>query len=94
MRTSAKEAIQAGQKYYFTGIPCVNGHISKRFATNRNCVMCDHQRKEKKRKQLKTNTKPTKVYRIVEFAPSILRKKVKKFRRVRPEIISDRRVVV
>lgn len=33
-------AKDAGEIYYFTGKPCVNGHISKRRVVGHNCVEC------------------------------------------------------
>lgn len=35
-----KEAISNGELYYFTGIPCLRGHISKRITSNRACYEC------------------------------------------------------
>ena len=29
---------------YFTGIPCRNGHVSRRYSSNRHCVACDRLR--------------------------------------------------
>jgi hypothetical protein len=38
---SWKEAKEKGLKHYFTGKPCKNGHISKRFVLgSRNCFVC------------------------------------------------------
>jgi len=36
-RQSAKEC---GSKYYFTGMECKNGHISKRYTKHRTCFLC------------------------------------------------------
>ena len=47
-----KEAMAQGAKYYFTGEPCVRGHVSIR-KTKGTCVACmkeDHQRDYEKRK--------------------------------------------
>jgi len=35
-----KEALETNSTYYFTGKPCKNGHISRRFTKNRNCEDC------------------------------------------------------
>lgn len=35
-----KEAKQRGLKYYFTGKPCRNGHVSQRVVKNRSCTTC------------------------------------------------------
>lgn len=34
------KAIQEGEKYYFTGKPCKNGHIEKRLTANGSCSQC------------------------------------------------------
>ncbi|WP_313240378.1 hypothetical protein [Stutzerimonas kunmingensis] len=35
-----KAAIAQGLKFYFTGKPCVHGHISKRYTSNGGCYAC------------------------------------------------------
>jgi len=37
---SRKEAKELGERYYFTGIPCKRGHLSKRCAAKSMCVDC------------------------------------------------------
>lgn len=37
---SHSEAKSLGLKYYFTGNPCNNGHLSERFTCNRCCIKC------------------------------------------------------
>lgn len=37
---SWKSAREAGDRHYFTGIPCVNGHTSKRLVSTRQCTEC------------------------------------------------------
>jgi len=37
---SQAEALRQGVTYYFTGNPCKHGHLSERFAKNRNCREC------------------------------------------------------
>lgn len=34
------DAARAGLKHYFTGIPCKNGHIAKRYVVTRTCMEC------------------------------------------------------
>jgi ABC-type nitrate/sulfonate/bicarbonate transport system substrate-binding protein len=34
------EAINAGLSTYFTGKPCVNGHVAKRYVQNWTCISC------------------------------------------------------
>lgn len=35
-----KEAINQKSKYYYTGCPCKNGHLSKRLTSNGTCYQC------------------------------------------------------
>lgn len=35
-----KAALSIGETHYFTGIPCMRGHLSKRLAINSRCVEC------------------------------------------------------
>ncbi len=34
----------AGERHYFTGIPCRNGHIAKRYTSSGMCFICDAER--------------------------------------------------
>ena len=45
---SQAEALRQGVTYYFTGKPCRHGHLSERFATNRNCRECLRLRNRKR----------------------------------------------
>ena len=36
-----QESILLGNKYYFTGKPCIRGHIAKRFVITKKCKMCN-----------------------------------------------------
>lgn len=56
MKRTRKEAIEAGDEFYYTGKPCKNGHIAKRRTLHGNCVECqaeyrlrDQERMEKAR---------------------------------------------
>ncbi len=40
---SRKDAIACGLKTYFTGIPCVHGHVDHRRVANHSCVVCHRQ---------------------------------------------------
>lgn len=42
-------AIAEGKSLYFTGAPCIRGHVCERFVTNRHCVECSRERQSKKR---------------------------------------------
>jgi len=35
-----EEAIEAGSIFFFTGQPCKNGHIAKRYTTSGQCTQC------------------------------------------------------
>lgn len=38
--TSRKDAINAGENTYFTGVPCVNGHTAYRYTKSATCSAC------------------------------------------------------
>ena len=38
--SSPQEATEVGSKFYFTGIPCRNGHIDKRLTSSHHCYQC------------------------------------------------------
>jgi len=38
--TTRAEAFALGEETYFTGNPCPQGHIARRFVKNYNCVSC------------------------------------------------------
>ncbi|HEX7011262.1 MAG TPA: hypothetical protein VF161_00865 [Steroidobacteraceae bacterium] len=40
---SRREAKALGLPRYYTGRPCLRGHIAERFAGNKTCVECDRQ---------------------------------------------------
>jgi len=40
MKKTRKEAIQAGEQWYFTDKYCKNGHLSKRYTLNGICEEC------------------------------------------------------
>lgn len=48
-----KEAIAKNQGMYFTGEPCINGHIDERYVKNRNCIVCQKNRYHKTRREKK-----------------------------------------
>lgn len=41
--TSRKEAKSLGLTHYFTGKPCIRGHISKRWTCNGKCIGCHYE---------------------------------------------------
>ena len=44
--TSRQEAKKSGSKYYFTGDPCRNGHLSPRYRDG-NCIQCTRDRRRR-----------------------------------------------
>ena len=48
---SQAEALRQGVTYYFTGKPCKHGHLSERFAKNKNCRECLRIRNRARTKQ-------------------------------------------
>lgn len=39
---SQLDALRAGMTYFYTGKPCKNGHLSKRYAMNGRCYQCSN----------------------------------------------------
>jgi hypothetical protein len=37
-----QDAIAQDKKYYFTGVPCLRGHIAPRFTTGGTCLECNY----------------------------------------------------
>ena len=44
-------AMEAGEKHYFTGKPCVHGHLAERRVKDRVCMECSRLEKESRRKE-------------------------------------------
>jgi hypothetical protein len=42
-----KAALESGVKYYFTGRPCKQGHVDKRYAPNACCYTCSREKAKK-----------------------------------------------
>lgn len=42
-------ARERGFRKFFTGVPCPGGHISERWAGNKNCIACAHDRDRRRR---------------------------------------------
>ena len=63
-KISRQDAIKAGESYYFTGIPCKRGHISKRHVTGGGCVDCvtefSRRPESKRKKAIYHRTEPAK----------------------------------
>lgn len=45
---SRSQAELLGKKFYFSGVPCLRGHISKRYVSAKTCHTCISQRHNKK----------------------------------------------
>ncbi len=52
--TSRQEAKKSGSKYYFTGDPCLNGHLSPRYM-DRDCIQCHRDRRRRARTRGRLN---------------------------------------
>lgn len=46
-----KEALAVGSRFYFSGVPCVNGHLAKRKVNARYCPLCQTQHALKHRRK-------------------------------------------
>jgi hypothetical protein len=49
MVITRQEAIERGLNKYYTGEPCVNGHIAERYVKNGECVECKKEQQERAR---------------------------------------------
>ena len=50
METINREtAVQLGLKRYFTGVPCIHGHICERRISSNECVECNRLRQQRKK---------------------------------------------
>ena len=76
-----KQAQEAGSKFYFTGIPCKNGHIDLRYTSVRTCRSCKMESIRKWNKENREDrTEKARVYRENN------REKVNKWARERHKI--------
>jgi hypothetical protein len=90
---SWSEAKEIGAKRYFTGKACKHGHVSERFTCNRECVMCDAERKERRKTkvEVKVEVVNRKKVRVVRFK---VVGRTRRFNKFRPQIIEDKIVAV
>jgi len=51
--TSKEEAIKKNSLYFFTGIPCRNGHVRIRRVSDGHCLDCDRETQKRKRMRKK-----------------------------------------
>lgn len=54
--SSRAEAARLGEQQYFTGKPCVHGHIANRFTSSGTCVECNAIRARKVAKEVRANS--------------------------------------
>lgn len=57
MKTTRKEAIAVGDRYYKTETPCIHGHNSKRATEDGSCLECRLERQRKSRAMLRDEIK-------------------------------------
>ena len=58
MKTSLKalrrsEALETRAKQFFTGLPCLNGHLSPRWTTSGQCVACGRESAARGRERIR-----------------------------------------
>lgn len=53
MHISRRDAIERGSVHYFTGRPCLRGHVDKRLSSNGACVKCSNDRVNRRYHQIK-----------------------------------------
>jgi hypothetical protein len=60
--TTRADALKSGQRHYFTGKPCLAGHIARRDSVSGHCCVCkllrQNQARQAARRQLKTSEAP------------------------------------
>lgn len=70
-------AKDAGETHYFTGIPCINGHLAKRRVNDRVCMECSRINSGKARKEKPEKLKVAKeIYYIKNKEKHLAQKKV------------------
>lgn len=55
--TTRKSAMEAGGRFYFTGIPCQNGHISRRYVSTHQCLGCHKEIQDRLKEETKERRK-------------------------------------
>lgn len=54
---SRDEAIDEGEIFYYTGLPCRHGHMAKRYTSSGQCLECQRSIHKAKADRLKENRK-------------------------------------
>ena len=77
---SKKIAKEIGLKYYFIGVPCKNGHLVERYASNSACLACEAS--DEKKKKLKNWREKSKehIEKYERDNKEMLSKRFKKYR--------------
>ena len=68
---SKKEAKEKGLKRYYTGEPCVYGHISERYTNGGGCIVCLDENRKKRMKEIYSDPDKHKLFRQKENAKRI-----------------------
>ena len=86
------EAIKKGQKWFYTGVPCTNGHIDKRSVSRWACYQCT---RDYKKQRLATNgdkireQKRASYYRNFESISAKAKEKYPEIREARKKYLKD-----
>jgi len=54
MKDTRKKAIKSGEMYYYTGKPCIVGHVSKRTTVDGSCYQCRIENQKKHRGEIRS----------------------------------------
>lgn len=85
---SRKEAKAAGLKHYFTGKPCIRGHVEKRQTNNGCCIVCGHEKSTRWRKENPDRYKEINTaYR--ERNPELCKERYTKYKRENREKVNE-----
>lgn len=69
-----QEAKALGTSRYFTGIPCINGHLSERSTKSKFCLACHRERRAKVRAEAPERVKAQKAASYLKHRESVLAK--------------------
>jgi len=51
--TPRQAAFTRRDRHYFTGVPCKNGHVARRYVSNGACIICMHEIRWRYRRKLR-----------------------------------------
>ena len=54
---SREEAIEGGELFFYTGLPCRHGHLAKRYTSSGQCTECQRSIHKAKSERIKENRK-------------------------------------